>query len=293
MTATPAEQQLFSHVVALTERHRRSVRLLIVPAHDVFDAIASTVVRLRSSEVYVGESASLSADDQGRLLGEAWEHLEKTEDLQVRLVIYHHSGRTAAYHIGAHPPSLTATDLDLIHRLWRDASKAIGPHVHHHDIVRAALIQMQEQLSGPQRDDALAAIRQVDATGGRTGRRRAQSRLLAAARHGAQSRRRRRRHRADRARCRGSGGRLPGPAAQGRRRRVRVPLARCAGNAAPRDGAGRRRLALQQHGPGRPDQLPRRAAGRRHATAALAAHAGGAIGRSVAARLPRRIRSGD
>ena len=58
-TATPAEQQLFSHVVALTERHRRSVRLLIVPAHDVFDAIASTVVRLRSSEVYVGESASL------------------------------------------------------------------------------------------------------------------------------------------------------------------------------------------------------------------------------------------
>jgi magnesium transporter len=160
-TATPAEQQLFSHVVALTERHRRSVRLLIVPAHDVFDAIASTVVRLRSSEVFVGESASLSADDQGRLLGEAWERLERAEELQVRLVIYHHSGRTAAYHIGAHPPSLTATDLDLIHRLWRDASKAIGPHVHHHDIVRAALIQMQQQLSGPQRDEALAAIRQV------------------------------------------------------------------------------------------------------------------------------------
>ena len=160
-TATPAEQQLFSHVVALTERLRRSVRLLIVPAHDVFDAIASTLVRLRSSEVYGGESASLSADDQGRLLGEAWDRADKTGDLQVRLVIYHHSGRTAAYHIGAHPPSLTATDVELIHRLWRDAAKVIGPHVHHHDIVRAALIQMQQQLSGPQRDDALAAIRQV------------------------------------------------------------------------------------------------------------------------------------
>ena len=160
-TATPAEQQLFSHVVALTERLRRSVRLLIVPAHDVFDAIASTLIRLKSSEVYVGESASLSADDQGRLLGEAWDRADKAEDLQARLVIYHHSGRTAAYHIGAHPPSLTATDLELIHRLWRDVSKTIGPHVHHHDIVRAALIQMQQQLSGPQRDDALAAIRQV------------------------------------------------------------------------------------------------------------------------------------
>ncbi len=159
--ATQAEQYLFSRVVALTERHRRSVRLLVVPAHDVFEAIASTAVRLRSSEIYVGESASLSADDQGRLLGEAWERADHPEDLQVRLVIYHHSGRTAAYHLGAHPPSLTTTDLDLIHRLWRDATKAIGPHVHHHDIVRAALIQMQEQLSGPQRDEALAAIRQV------------------------------------------------------------------------------------------------------------------------------------
>ena len=166
------------------------MRLLIVPAHDVFDAIAATIVRLRSSEVYVGESTSLSADDQARLLGEAWERAEKTEP-DVRLVIYHHSGRTAAYHLGAHPPSLTPADLDLIHRLWLDASKAIGPHVHHHDIVRAALIQMEQQLTGPQREDALAAIRQVAATGRRAGGRRRATRLLAAARHGAQPGRRR------------------------------------------------------------------------------------------------------
>ena len=159
--ATAAEQYLFSRVVALTERHRRSVRLLVVPAHDVFDAIVATLVRLRSSEIYVGESVSLSADDQARLLGDAWERAEKPDDLQVRLVIHHHSGRTAAYHLGAHPPDLNASDLDLIHRLWRDTAKAIGAHIHHHDIVRAALIQMEQQLSGPQRDQALAAIRQV------------------------------------------------------------------------------------------------------------------------------------
>jgi magnesium transporter len=45
--------------------------------------------------------------------------------------------------------------------VWLDVVKAVGPHVHHHDVVRAALTQMEHQLSGPQRDEALATIRQV------------------------------------------------------------------------------------------------------------------------------------
>jgi hypothetical protein len=79
----------------------------------------------------------------------------------VRLVICHRSGRADSYHLGAHPPSLSPVDLDLIHRLWLDAIKAVGPHVHHHDVVRAALRQMEHQLTGPERDQALAAIREV------------------------------------------------------------------------------------------------------------------------------------
>jgi magnesium transporter len=158
---TPEERRLFSQVVALAERHGRPVRLLIVPARNVFDAIATTVLRLHSSEVYVGESSTLPAEEQARLLGEAWENADKSESFDVRLVIYHHSGRTDAYHLGAHPPSLTASDLDLLHRLWLDAVKSVGPHVHHHDVVRAALTQMQQQLSGPQREEALAVIRDL------------------------------------------------------------------------------------------------------------------------------------
>ena len=119
------------------------------------------MIRLRSSDVYVGESSTLSADDQARLLGEAWERADKPEPLDVRLVIHHRSGRADTYHLGAHPPSLTPGDLDLIHRVWLDAVKAVGPHVHHHDVVRAALTQMEQQLNGPQRDDALAAIRET------------------------------------------------------------------------------------------------------------------------------------
>jgi magnesium transporter len=158
---TPAEQRLFSSVVALAERMERPVRLLIVPAHDVIDALASTTVRLRSSEVHVGESETLAAADQARLLGDAWERLPQAEPLEVRLVIHHASGRADAYHLGAHPPALNAADLALIHRLWLDAVKTIGPHVHHHDVVRAALAQMERQMTGQQRDEALAEIRQV------------------------------------------------------------------------------------------------------------------------------------
>jgi magnesium transporter len=158
---TPAERRLLSRVVALAERYHRPVHLLIVPAQSVFEAVTATIIRLRSSELYVGESSLLSADEQSQLLGEAWERAEKPDGLDVRLVIHHHSGRDDAYHIGAHPPALTPGDLDLIHRVWLDAVKAVGPHVHHHDVVRAALTQMEQQLSGPQRDEALATIRQV------------------------------------------------------------------------------------------------------------------------------------
>jgi magnesium transporter len=158
---TPGERQLLSEVVATAERFRRPIRLLIVPTHNVFDAAVATILRLQSSEIYVGESSSLSAGEQARLLGEAWERAEKLETHNVRLVIYHNSGRTEVFHLGAHPPSLTPGDLELIHRVWLDASKTIGPHVHHHDVVRAALTKMEQQLKGPQRDDALEAIRQT------------------------------------------------------------------------------------------------------------------------------------
>jgi CBS domain-containing protein len=158
---TSAEKLLLSQVVGLAERHNRAIQLLIVPARDVFDAIAAAIHRLRSSEIHVGESTTLPADGQARLLGEAWERIETDEPLDVRLVIHHLSGRTDTFYLGAHAPALSSRDLNQIHRLWLDAAKAVGPHVHHHDVVRAALTQMEQQLSGPERDRALEAIRRV------------------------------------------------------------------------------------------------------------------------------------
>jgi len=160
---TVEERRVLGAAALLAERFGRAVSLVIVPAANVFDAVAETVVRLQSSEVFVGESESLAAADQARLLGDAWEHVPKPSSFEVRLVIHHSSGRTAVYQLGAHAPALNADDLRLIHSLWLDVTKSIGSHVHHHDVVRAALKHMEEQLNteGPPRDAALDLIRRT------------------------------------------------------------------------------------------------------------------------------------
>ena len=113
------------------------------------------------------------------------------------------------------------------------------------------------------------------ATGRRAHGRASRPRLRAAAGHDAQSPRQRRGRAPDRAQPRGSGRRLPRPAAQGRRRGLRVSVAGRQGNAAQGDGAGRRRRAAQQHGARRSHDVPRRTAGDGHAPTADAADAGG------------------
>jgi magnesium transporter len=160
-TPTEAERFLFSRVLTMAEQHGRVVRLLIVPARNAAESIVAAAVRLRSALIFVGESVTLSADDQARLVGGAWEDAEKPPGLDVRLIVQHQSGGRSTYHLGAHPPTLTAHDLDLIHQVWLDAVKHIGPHVHHHDIVRAALTNMATDLHGPDRDETLETIRRV------------------------------------------------------------------------------------------------------------------------------------
>jgi magnesium transporter len=158
---TDDERRLFSEVSALAERYGRAVRLLIAPGVNVFDAVVETAIRLQSSEIHVGESEVLASRDQARLLGDAWERVAGPKPSDVRLFIHHPNGRTAAYPLGPHAPTLAPEDLGHIHRLWLDVSNAVGPHVHHRDVVRTALKLMEEQLNGPGRDAALAAVRET------------------------------------------------------------------------------------------------------------------------------------
>ena len=152
------EQALFTRVVSLAEREGRPVKLLVVPSSNVPDALAQAAVSLQSSDIVVGESANLTGAQMAHRLGEAWDRIEKSRNVRSRLVAYKLSGEIETFLLGPHAPPLSQEDLDLIHRLWLDAIERYGLDVHHRDVVRAALEEMERDLGGADREGALARI---------------------------------------------------------------------------------------------------------------------------------------
>jgi amino acid transporter len=152
------EQALFTRVVSLAEREGRPVKLLVVPSSNVADALAQAAVSLQSSDIVVGESANLTGAQMAHRLGEAWDRIEKSRNVRSRLVTYRLTGEIETFLLGPHAPPLSQEDLDLIHRLWLDAIERYGLDVHHRDVVRAALEEMERDLGGADRERALARI---------------------------------------------------------------------------------------------------------------------------------------
>jgi amino acid transporter len=143
---TDYEQTLFTRVVAIAERHGRGVKLLVLPATNIFDAVAQTAVRLEAGEIVVGESANLSPDQQALLMGQAWDRTPHDRGLTTQFVIHSAGGDLRRFSLGAHAPQLTPDDIDRIHRLWTDAVHAVGPAIHHRDVVVAALDSFEHEL---------------------------------------------------------------------------------------------------------------------------------------------------
>ena len=157
---TDYEQLLFTKVVSVAEREGRPVRLLIVPAADPYSAIAQTAFRLHGSEIAMGESATMPAREQARLVGDAWDKIPGSRARQARLIVYCSENRRETFSLGVHAPALTERDVELIHELWLDAYKTIGPQVHHRDIVSAALRELAAGLSAERRDEMLTRLKQ-------------------------------------------------------------------------------------------------------------------------------------
>jgi amino acid transporter len=152
------EQALFTRVVSLAEREGRPVKLLVVPSSNVTAAMAQAAVNLGSSDIVVGASANLSGAEMARRLGDAWDRIQKGSQVRSRLVAHGHGGATETFLLGPHAPALSQEDLDLIHRLWLDAVNQYGLDVHHRDVVRAALEELERDLGGYERARALARI---------------------------------------------------------------------------------------------------------------------------------------
>jgi hypothetical protein len=152
------EQELFTSVVNLAEKEGKHVSLLVTPTNDVFEAIVATGQRLGSTLMVCGLSNKLSAEEQGKLTGDAWERLPDPKP-RMKMVVVAPDGRKWEYILGPHAPRLRPQDLKLMHEIWRDLTRdpKFG-HLHHYHVVSVALQELNARLHGSERDQALAEL---------------------------------------------------------------------------------------------------------------------------------------
>jgi amino acid transporter len=154
------EQELFTAAVAVAEKEGKPISLLVVPATDVFDAIMVTAQRLDSSRVICGLSNKLTADEQAKLTGDAWERMPEPRP-RVCLEVAAPDGTVREYMIGPHTPRLRPQDVELMHKLWLNITtdpKFAGAH--HYHIVALALEELQRELSTDQRTQLLQKLQE-------------------------------------------------------------------------------------------------------------------------------------
>jgi len=152
------EQELFTAAVAVAEKEGKPISLLVVPATDVFESIMVTAQRLDSSRVICGLSNKLTADEQAKLTGDAWERLQEPRP-RLNLEVCAPDGTIREYSLGPHSPRMRAQDVELMHKLWLDITK--DPKfagAHHYHIVALALEELQRELSTEQRAQLLQKL---------------------------------------------------------------------------------------------------------------------------------------
>ncbi|MFN7913935.1 MAG: APC family permease [Vicinamibacterales bacterium] len=153
------EQQLFTRVVAVAERHGRKVLLLVAPGTNIFDALVQSAVQLQSGVIVIGESEIMPPARQALLLGEAWDRTPHDPELATRLVVLGKDGAARRFSLGAHAPDLSSGDIERIHRLWVEGVRLVGPGLHHRDVVTAALAGLEQELFGAGRQGAVDRLR--------------------------------------------------------------------------------------------------------------------------------------
>jgi amino acid transporter len=154
------EQELFSSVVSVAEKEGKPVSLLVVPATDVFEAIILTAQRLDSSRVACGLSNKLTADEQAKLTGDAWERLPEPRP-RLTLEVYSPDGSVREYTLGPHTPRLRPRDLELLHNVWlKVTSDPQFAGAHHYHIVALALEELEKELNTEQRAELLHKLSQ-------------------------------------------------------------------------------------------------------------------------------------
>jgi hypothetical protein len=141
------EQMLFTKAVSVAESFGKKVSLLVVPAGDIFAALAQGANSLEVDSVVSGISSSMSPEEQAYHLGQAWEALPEPKR-QFNFFVIGSNGETSVFYIGPHAPTLSPDDVQLVHRLWLNMRR--DPSVqdlHHSDIITYALTRLAGQYA--------------------------------------------------------------------------------------------------------------------------------------------------
>ncbi len=141
------EQMLFTKAISVAESFGKTVSLLVVPAGDIFAALAQSANSLEVDSVVSGISNKLTAEEQAYHLGQAWEALPEPKR-QFNFYVIDSTGQSKVFYIGPHAPNLSPDDVQLVHRLWlnmrRDPSVS---DLHHSDIITYALTRLAGQYA--------------------------------------------------------------------------------------------------------------------------------------------------
>jgi hypothetical protein len=152
------EQMVFTKAVSAAESFGKKVSLLVVPAGDVFAALAQGANALEVDSVISGVSTRLTAEEQAFHLGQAWEALPEPKR-QFNFYIIAPEGEVKVFYIGPHAPALSPDNVQLVHRLWlnmrRDPSLQ---DLHHSDIITFALTRLAGQYAR-EKDEIVRALR--------------------------------------------------------------------------------------------------------------------------------------
>jgi amino acid transporter len=146
------EQMLFTKAISVAESFGKTVSLLVVPAGDIFAALAQSANSLEVDSVVSGLSTKMTAEEQAYHLGQAWEALPDPKR-QFNFYVIDPSGQSKVFYIGPHAPVLSPDDVQLVHRLWLNMRRdPTVSDLHHSDIITYALTRLAGQYAREKAD---------------------------------------------------------------------------------------------------------------------------------------------
>jgi amino acid transporter len=158
--------QLFTQVVSIAEKAGKHIELLVVPGRDYNRAIVEVAQRLKSNLIVMGLSAKMTASQQAKAFGDAWERLPAPRPQLSLEILDENTGKQLFFNLGPHPPRLWPEDVELLHKLWlRLTSKGLGYKLHHRDVVRVALRRLESALDSTESNEVLEDVKQEASEG--------------------------------------------------------------------------------------------------------------------------------